>query len=391
MQAGAGESDADPPSVRFAPDSNGDPPARCRVPAASPAVPAGFPVVPVGPFVVPVGSLVVIARARRAMGCAVTLRVVGAEGSEPVEAALDEAIARIEQLEGRWSRFRVDSELSRLNRDGHAEGLSEDTFSLIADAIEAWRRTDARFDPTVHDALVAAGYDRTFEAVAAAAPLERAQVLAPLSPDDDAVRAPVPGPVGIALDATTRSITLPPGVHLDLGGIGKGRAADVAARLLHERTGRGVSADLGGDVRVRGTGPEGGPWGVAIEDPFDPAADLTVLALEAGAVATSARTGRAWRSRAVPADAAASAVVVAHHLIDPATGRPATSGLASVSVVAEDAQWAEVMAKAAFVAGLGPGADLIAAAGLDGILVTDERWVVRTPGFHRFEVPVSDR
>jgi len=80
---------------------------------------------------------------------------------------------------------------------------------------------------------------------------------------------------------------------------------------------------------------------------------------------------------------------VAHHLIDPATGRPAASGLASVSVIAQDTQWAEVIAKAAFVAGLGPGADLITGLGLDGILVTDAGWVVRTPGFHRFERQVD--
>ena len=336
------------------------------------------------------------------MGCEGTLRVAvpvdGADApsaeqdAEPgslVAAALDEAVARIELLESRWSRFRPDSELSRLNRDGHARGLSEDTFSLVADAVEAWRRTDARFDPTVHDALVAAGYDRTYADVAGAAPLARADALAGPA-EDDAVRTPVPGPVGIRLDPDDRSVELPAGVHLDLGGIGKGRAVDVVAHLLHDRTGCGVCVDLGGDVRVLGPGPHDRPWGVVIEDPFDPATDLAVLALEAGAVATSARTRRAWRSPAAGGGPAGTAGV-AHHLIDPATGRPAVSGLAAVSVVAQDAQWAEVVAKAAFVAGLGPGADLITDLGLDGILVTDHGWAVRTPGFHRFEVADAAR
>ena len=357
--------------------------------------------------------MALIRRAVHVMGCDAELLVAvdGAPAEAPTAssaiAALDAAIARLEQLEARWSRFRPDSELSRLNRDGRRSALSADTFALIEDAVEAWRLTDARFDPTVHDALVAAGYDRTIEDVRASSPLRAERSEVPVA--DEAPRAPVPGPVGIELDPDTRTVVLPAGVHLDLGGIGKGRAADIVATQLRDRlrggldtseptseptleptseptsgptsgptAGSGVCVDLGGDIRVLAPGPDGRPWGIEIEDPFDPGSVLTTVALDEGAVATSARTRRTWQ-----ADTGAP---VAHHLIDPATGRPSTSGLASVSVIAHEAQWAEVMAKAAFVAGLGLGADLIVDAGLDGILVTDEGWIVRTPGFHRFEV-----
>src|SRR5689334_15520064 len=79
---------------------------------------------------------------------------------------LDLAEARIEELESRWSRFRPDSELCRLNTAAGAPTVvSRDTALLIEHCIEAWTRTAGLFDPTVHDAMVANGYDRTFDAI----------------------------------------------------------------------------------------------------------------------------------------------------------------------------------------------------------------------------------
>jgi thiamine biosynthesis lipoprotein len=304
----------------------------------------------------------------RAMGCEVHLVAVagtGPPGDRPANLtfALDDARQELERLEALWSRFRPTSELARLNRDGRASDLDPDTFALLAGALDAWRLTDARFDPTVLDALVAAGYDRSFEELATAGPHRH-------DPPPDLP----PGPVGIELDADRRAVTLPAGVHLDLGGIGKGRAADlVSARLLGQGL-AGACVNLGGDVRMRGAAPDGA-WVVAVEDPFDAAADLTCVVLEDGAVATSSRTRRRWQHEGVEA----------HHLIDPATGRPAARGIAAVTVVAADAQWAEVLAKAAFVAGREEGLDLITGAGAAGLIVTDEHDVLRTEGFAAFE------
>lgn len=296
-----------------------------------------------------------------------------------LEAALDDAEQLIEELEAKWSRFRPDSELSRLNRERTVRDLSPETYALVEDAVEAWRVTDARFDPTVLEALLAAGYDRTFDEVAARSPLSDEQrALAPAA-DLDEPRHPAPGPVGIELDPATREVRLPDGVLLDLGGIGKGRAADLVAAHLRGRGVAGVCVNLGGDVRVDGRTEHGGPWVVAVDDPFEEGRDLTGIALEAGAVATSTRTRRTWAHGAAPA----------HHLIDPATGRPAARGVAAVTVVARDAEWAEVLAKAAFVAGMVGGVELVADAGAEALLVADDGTQARTPGFAAFEVTLA--
>lgn len=264
---------------------------------------------------------------------------------------LDRARAAIERLEAKWSRFRPTSELSQLNRAaGRTCIVSIETFELVNLAVQAWYLTGGRFDPTVHDALVDAGYDRTFREIAPAPSIRR-----PSSP------VPAPGCAAIALAPSVRAVTLPPGIALDLGGIGKGRAADLVATDLIAAGAAGASVGIGGDVRVMGAGLDGGAWEVGVESPFDEGTDLATLALADGAVVTSTRLFRTWQRDGIRQ----------HHLIDPSTGSPAWTGVAAVTVVAGQAATGEVMAKAAYLAGADEGAALLAAAGLTGLLVED--------------------
>jgi thiamine biosynthesis lipoprotein len=176
----------------------------------------------------------------------------------------------------------------------------------------------------------------------------------------------------VDLDAST--VRLPPGVSFDLGGIGKGRAADlIVARLLDDGV-EGACVDLGGDVRVAGRAPDPEGWLIAVADPWDDDAEIAMLALADGAVTTSARTRRRWWFDGTEQ----------HHLIDPVTGLPARSGLAAVTVVAAEAVWAEVVAKAAFVGGPDVGTSLIASSGAAGILVEDDHRVRRVGPVGRY-------
>ena len=249
-------------------------------------------------------------------------------------AARGEALAR--ELEARWTRFDPTSELMRLNAAaGRPVRVSEPTFALVARAVDAWRRTAGRFDPTGLDALVASGYDRDFDVLAARGETDDRPT------DGDAfVPTRLPGCRGIELDPLVAAVRLPRGVHLDLGGIGKGYAADRVVAALIEAGATGVCVDLGGDVRVAGVGPYDGAWTVAfLEDTV--AERYGTLRLATGAVATSTTRRRRWTCRGEDR----------HHLLDPATGTASRSGLATVTVVGGDAWWAEVLAKAALVAG----------------------------------------
>ena len=300
----------------------------------------------------------------RAMGTDVEVLAVGADASGMARLGALAADA-LEAREARWSRFRPSSELCRINDTAGAPVVvSPDTFNLIALAVDAWRATDGRYDPTVLAALQAAGYDRDFDAVArdGGHPV--------------GVHPTVPGCDGVELDRVVSAVRLPRGVALDLGGIGKGYAADVvSAELLEARVPgvRGILLNLGGDLRARGDAPEPDGWVVDVDDPLG-TGRTGLVALAEGAVATSTRLRRTWTRGGEHR----------HHLIDPMIGAPAASGLASVTIVAGEAWRAEVLAKAAFVAGPEAGAELVAAAGATGLLVTDAGEVVELDGLAAF-------
>jgi FAD:protein FMN transferase len=254
----------------------------------------------------------------RAMGTGVEA-LLDAPPSAAASAALADVRSEFERLEQVFSRFRAGSELSRLNEAGAIEA-SDDMLEVVRLALAARERTAGRFDPTLHDALVAAGYDRTFDEL-----------------DGSPGPHPAPDPKGRReVVVRGRRIELGPGVRLDLGGIVKGYAADRCAWMLAALGPCLVNA--GGDLAVAGARPDG-PWPVAV--PL-PRGELT-LALAGGGLATSGRDRRRWLQ----------AGVERHHLIDPATCRPATDGPLTVTVAAATATEAEVAAKSVFLAGGG--------------------------------------
>jgi len=248
----------------------------------------------------------ILRRTFRAMNTDVELLLDPLPGIDS-EAVLVAAEAEFHRLEALLSRFRPDSELSRLNEAGEL-ATGPELREVVALAVAARERTGGRFDPTVHDALVAAGYDRSFEHVEAAGPAR-----------------PAGAACGGAVEIEGTTIRLGPGVRLDLGGIGKGYAVDRACDVLAPAGACLVSA--GGDLACRG-----GSWPVGVTD------ELTVE-LTRGALATSGRDRRRWRSGGEER----------HHLIDPATGVPAEGALLRATVWADTAAEAEVLAKAAFL------------------------------------------
>lgn len=243
---------------------------------------------------------------------------------------VDLAARRLGELEDRWTRFRP-SELTELNhRTGQAVPVSRDLYVLVERAVASWRATRGRFDPTVHDALLASGYDRSFPLVGGSVALDRAPA------------RPTPGCRGIALDPARRTIRIPNDVHLDPGGIGKGLAADLVSGELMRAGAEGVLLGVGGDVRVRGHAPGGRSWVVSVADPADADHELARVALADGAIATSSRLKRAWSSESGER---------LHHVIDPRTGLPCQDAPAGISVIAGEAWWAEAMTTSAMVAG----------------------------------------
>ncbi|MFI5520514.1 FAD:protein FMN transferase [Streptomyces platensis] len=273
---------------------------------------------------------------------------------------LTRARTRLTELEALWSRFRADSELCRLNASpGQWVEVSAPTLALVRRAVRAWEVTDGLFDPTVLPALEAAGYTRSFPAMPDALPPRT---------------APAPAPGCTSIEVIDDRVRLPEGVRLDLGGIGKGYAADLLATELMTSGADGACVNLGGDVRVAGCAPGAEAWVVAVEDEARPGTDLAWLSLADGAVATSTRLRRQWQWRGREL----------HHLIDPTTGAPTISPVVTVTVVSAETHWAEVLAKAALIAGLPAGAALLEAHGVAGLLVTEDGSAHRAGPWERY-------
>jgi len=278
-----------------------------------------------------------------AMGVTVELLLHSDAISE--HTVFEEVEDELHRLERIFSRFLPDSELNALNRSG-ALNVGLELFDVVQLAVEARERSGGRFDPTVHDAVVAAGYDRTFEA------------LTPELPETPpAAGAPCGG--GVRIDPGRRRVELEDGFKLDLGGIAKGWAVDRACELLSKAGPCLVNA--GGDLAVSGLLGDG-PWPVSVDVPHTP---LT-LGVTGGGLATSGRDHRRWRRGNAEL----------HHLVDPATGRPSRSDLLRVTAVADSAAAAEVAAKTLFLAGERAAIVEANALGISCVLVTEDDRVV---------------
>ncbi len=236
--------------------------------------------------------------------------------------ALTEATALVKamlaEIDRAASRFRPDSELSRLPSGVPAQ-VSRLLAEMVRVSLAAADRTRGAVDPTVGAAMAALGYDRDLAEVVEGEGKPRVTV--------------VPGWRSVHLRGT--ELTVPRRVVLDLGATGKAFAADRCARLISQLCGIGVLVSLGGDIATAGPAPDRG-WQVHLEGTDQ------VIALPAGAaIATSSTESRTWRRDGR----------VLHHVLDPATGMPARRIWRSASVVADRCVDANMLSTAALVWG----------------------------------------
>jgi len=250
-----------------------------------------------------------------------------------VSTALQSVEAWMQEVEQTLSRFRPTSDLSRLNAQaGHPYPASDILWQVTRHALEAARRTEGLFDPTSGQALIASGYDRSFEQLRQqqqASPFQARATFAGLRKE---VGVNAGAWKEVVLDEKRHTITLPAGVQLDLGGIAKGWAADQALRLL-ARWGPAL-IDAGGDIAVGEAPPQSHGWMLGVADPLDPENDLALLELANAGLASSGTDHRRWQHRGRQQ----------HHIIDPATAAPAETDILNASVIAPSAREADVTA-----------------------------------------------
>lgn len=259
-----------------------------------------------------------------AMDTLMTLRVWGDE--EDASAA----VAEINRLDALLSVTNESSEVYALNHYTEPR-LSYDTCCLIDYAIRVSRRTDGAFDPTVYPLVELWGFTKDVQAVPSQSEIDDALAHVGVDQAFDGL--------GYTLDWNTLSN----GARIDLGGIAKGYAGQKVIDILQNRGVETAFLSLGGNVQTLGSKPDGEPWAVGIADPENPSQAIACLRFSGSlALVTSGGYQRYFEENGVRY----------HHILDPKTGYPAETGLASVTVLAQDGALADGLSTALFVMGM---------------------------------------
>jgi len=264
---------------------------------------------------------------RAAMGAEVEIT------SDATPTAIRTALAVVRRLEARWSRFLPGNELALLNAADGPAVARPSTARILEVALAGSRLTGGWFDPTRGADLRGAGYDRS------------------LADGWSSPSAIADRHGGLHIDAKTGLVHIPAGAEIDLGGIAKGWAADVAAALLRRAGASYAGVAIGGDVRVCSETRVL----VEVASPHDRSHRPALVALRDGGVAVSGPTKR-------------RADDGRHHLIDPFTGRPSAHPRVA-AVIAATAAGAEMIATAAAIAPLPDAVEIIRSLGATAWLV----------------------
>ncbi|MDE3070162.1 MAG: FAD:protein FMN transferase [Acidobacteriota bacterium] len=305
-----------------------------------------------------------------ALGTGAVLKVTDRDAIDPARGIVDDELARIDRA---CSRFRADSDLSRVNA---APGTFVRVDPLLIEAIDvglrAARLTKGTVDPALGGALELAGYDRDWRLLGS--PVTEPSGATPPGADTGVpcVRArPRAGWRSIELDRGRGCVRVPTGVKLDLGATAKAWAADRCADAVHRRTGTGVLVSLGGDIAAAGEPPAGG-WRVFVTDDHRAGLDAPgqIVTIQGGGLATSSTTVRRWLK----------AGAQMHHIMDPTTGRPAGGPWRTATVLAATCVDANT-ASTATIAGHPDAPRWLAEAGLPARLVRRDGSVLTVAGW----------
>ena len=286
------------------------------------------------------------------MGVTCVVTVVGSNSHEIALHCLD----LVEELESLWSRFIPTSDISRLNiANGQPTVVDERTLTLIHHMIAAHQATDGAYNPTRLPLQIAAGdahsliNDRNTELAT------------------DSIVFPQLSGIHIFHDG---KVSLPRGMTLDAGGIGKGLAADLILRVALEQGADGACINLGGDMAIN-TGDSIG-WDVEILSPVDPEVILDTVRISVGGVATSSLFARQRNSAGI-----------ASHLFSDSSAHD-TQHTVGATVIANSAAWSEAWTKYAILSNPAQALDTLTSTGLAALLVSADGHTTRSESWKTF-------
>lgn len=275
---------------------------------------------------------------------------------ENAESALAYAKERVQELESLWSVTNETSEIYCANHsDGKSVEVSGETADLISFALDMAQKTNGVLDPTIYPVLTAWGFT-----------MDTKQV--PSQTEIDSL-LPLVDYTQISLEGST--LTVPVGMELDLGAVGKGYAADLVTELLKSQGVESALFSLGGNIQAIGSRPDGSNWHIGIRNPQGDG-NLGVLEISDAAVVTSG----GYENYFEDADGN-----VYWHILDPATGYPARSGLQAVTIISPEGKLSDALSTALFVMGTEKAEDYWREnGGFEMLLITDQNEILVTEG-----------
>lgn len=275
---------------------------------------------------------------------------------EDAQAALQEAEECIQQVEGLWSVTDEDSEIYQANHSGgQPVTVSEETAEIISFALELAQRTGGALDPTIYPVLTAWGF--TTDSKQVPSQQQIAQLLEQV------------GYNRIQLNGT--ELTVPDGMELDLGAVGKGYTADLVTEILRRHGVTSALISLGGNIQAIGSRPDGSDWRLGIRAPWE-SGNLGVLTVSDAAVVTSGGYENYFDDEQGN---------IYWHILDPSTGYPADSGLQSVTIVGREGKMCDALSTALFVMGAQSAEQYWREnGGFEMLLVTDSGEILITEG-----------
>ena len=245
---------------------------------------------------------------------------------EDAQAALQEAEECIQQVEGLWSVTDENSEIYQANHSGgQPVTVSEETAEIISFALEMAQRTGGALDPTIYPVLTAWGF--TTDSKQVPSQQQIAQLLEQVGYD--------------RIQINGSELTVPDGMELDLGAVGKGYTADLVTEILRRHGVTSALISLGGNIQSIGSRPDGSDWRLGIRAPWE-SGNLGVLTVSDAAVVTSGGYENYFDDEQGN---------IYWHILDPSTGYPADSGLQSVTIVGREGKMCDALSTALFVMG----------------------------------------
>lgn len=275
---------------------------------------------------------------------------------EDAQAALQEAEECIQQVEGLWSVTDEDSEIYQANHSGgQPVTVSEETAEIISFALEMAQRTGGALDPTIYPVLTAWGF--TTDSKQVPSQQQIAQLLEQVGYDR------------IQINGT--ELTVPDGMELDLGAVGKGYTVDLVTEILRRHGVSSALISLGGNIQAIGSRPDGSDWRLGIRAPWE-SGNLGVLTVSDAAVVISGGYENYFDDEQGN---------IYWHILDPSTGYPADSGLQSVTIVGREGRMCDALSTALFVMGAQSAEQYWREnGGFEMLLVTDSGEILITEG-----------